>query len=215
VFTGLVQQLGRISSVLEVPFGRVLEVDPAGWTHHPGAGSSIAVNGCCLTIAEAPPGLEPPAVSGAFRFDVIRQTLDNTALGDLGAGDPVNLEASVTPETLLGGHIVQGHIDGVGAVRAIAAGREEHRVTIEAPPHLAAVIVPRGSITIDGVSLTIAALVPGGFEVALIPTTLEHTTLGTLVSGQRVNLESDCIARMVVHWLESRAGGLLEGHASG
>ncbi len=175
-----------------------LTVDAAQWAHHAAHGESIAVNGCCLTIADDAP------VKGQLRFDIITQTLSTTALGRLRVGDAVNLEHAVTPESLLGGHIVQGHVDGVGRVARVSASPGETRVRIDPPHELREAIVEKGSIAIDGVSLTVAKIGDGWFEVGLIPTTLQETTLGSIVEGKVVNLETDYIAKTVIHWMKCR-----------
>ena len=162
----------------------------------PELGDSISVNGCCLTVA----GMQ----GRIARFDVVHETLRRTTLGGLAAGARVNLEHAVTVQTLLGGHIVQGHVDGLGSVIRIAAA-DDHRIRIEAPADLQVAIVVKGSITVEGVSLTVAACEADWFEVALIPETLRRTTLGALTTNQRVNLEADYIARIVVSWLEQRS----------
>jgi riboflavin synthase len=201
MFTGLVQALGRVHAVEPSGPGARLIIDPRGWSHHPSPGDSIAVNGCCLTL------VHHHTHDGLLRFDTVRQTLDMTALGLLRPGDPVNLEHSVTAATLMGGHFVQGHIDGVGEFLAIKPDPLDWRVTLRPPSPLLEYIIPQGSIAIDGVSLTIAAVRNDTFEVALIPTTLERTNLGSRRVGDRCNLESDILARTVVHWLSRRSGG--------
>jgi riboflavin synthase alpha subunit len=205
VFTGIVRHVGRVLSVTPCESGRTLLVEAGGWDRRPAAGESVAVNGCCLTVAGAAAGRD----AGALRFDVIRQTLAVTALGDLAPGHPVNLEPAVTPQTLLSGHLVQGHVDGVGTVRQVRADAAERRLRIEPPEDLMECIIERGSIAADGVSLTVAALGEDWLEVALIPTTIECTTLGGLREGSRVNLETDCIVKAVVGWLkgEERRSG--------
>lgn len=212
MFTGIVQHLGRVLSLESRPSGVRLIIDASGWSHRPSRGDSIAVDGCCLTVAEQPGGERSPAnpVGGSaggpdLAFDVIRQTLDVTTLGALRAGDRVNLEHAVTPQTLLGGHVVQGHVDHVGLVSHVAADASQHRVRITPPPAAMDCIVERGSIAVQGVSLTIASVVDDSFEVALIPTTLELTNLGKHKPGDRVNLETDYIAKTVVNWLRRRA----------
>ncbi len=135
---------------------------------------------------------------------MIHQTLGLTTLGELVVGDPVNLEPAVTPTTLLSGHVVQGHIDGVGLVGAVESAGNDRRLRIEPPQELMEYIIPRGSIAVDGVSLTVAELGGSFFEVALIPTTLDLTTLGRAEQGQRVNLETDYLVKTVVHWLSRR-----------
>lgn len=189
MFTGLVQHRGRVTDVCPTAAGVCLALDAAGWPHRPGLGESISVSGCCLTVA----GLDP------LRFDVIQQTLHVTTLGALRRGDGVNLEPAVTPATLLGGHLVQGHVDGVGVIRAITRDADGVRMRIDAPADLMDFIVPRGSIAVDGVSLTLAEVLEDGFVVALIPTTLELTTLGEAREGGRVNLETDLVVKTIVH----------------
>lgn len=200
MFTGLVQHAGTVTAMETRDFGRRLRLDVAGWTHRPAKGDSIAVNGCCLTVSES-----PAESNGILAFDVIAQTLSVTALGSLGAGDRVNLEHAVTPTTLLGGHIVQGHVDGVGRVMGVECSAEEHRLRIRPPRREAmGLIVDKGSIAVSGVSLTVANAGPDWFEVALIPTTLGLTNLGALKEGDAVNLEYDYIAKVVTNWLVRR-----------
>jgi len=200
MFTGLVQHLGRVESRTSSDAGASLWVSLEGWDHRPDPGASIAVAGCCLTVADRRPDA---ARVEAVRFDVVPQTLRSTTIGSLGEGDRVNLESSATPTTLLGGHLVQGHVDEVGTVLSIVT-EGEWRVRIGMGASLAPLLVPRGSIAVEGVSLTVAALDREWFEVALIPETLERTTLGALAVGDGVNLEGDCIAKMVVRVLETR-----------
>jgi riboflavin synthase len=201
MFTGLVQHVGNIENVdsLFKGKGRSIAINVAGWAHAPVAGESIAVNGCCLTVAE---------LSGnIIRFDVTAQTVRLTTLGEVRPGDAVNLEQAVTPSTMLGGHLVQGHVDGVGIVVQSPSSPLEFRLRI-APPGACAMrlIVDKGSIAVDGVSLTVAAVGENWFEVALIPTTLRLTNLGRLRQGNRVNIEFDYIAKIVANWLERRPG---------
>lgn len=206
MFTGIIEITGRIVQIAPSETGCSLLVDPGEWAARPAQGDSIAVNGCCLTVANTPNA----AKSARFlRFDVIHQTLRLTTLGELAPGDRVNLEQAVTPRTLLGGHLVQGHVDGVGLARRVENPEKtgEFRLRIQPPPALMDVILPQGSITVDGVSLTVAAVGPDWFDVALIPTTLDKTTLRRVASepGTRVNLEADSLVRMVAHLLK-RAG---------
>lgn len=209
MFTGLVQAVGKVAELRESAAGMRLVVDPQGWSHHPQREASIAVNGCCLTVAN-----DPAEDDGRPAFDVIHETLSKTSLGGLKPGSRVNLEHAATPQTLMGGHIVQGHVDGLGEVVRVQRGGEggwRVRIRPQGPDlgrELMQYIVPKGSICVDGVSLTVAGvdlrgLAGGGFEVALIPTTLERTTLGDLAEGQAVNLEVDLIAKTVVHWAKN------------
>lgn len=190
MFTGIVQHRGRVVESRPTPAGRSLLIDARGWERDFQPGESVAVNGCCLTVV---------LQADSLRFDVITQTLNVTTLGDLRAGDAVNLEPAVTPTTLLSGHIVQGHVDGIGIIRAIQKTPEDVRVTVAAPPDLMDYIVPRGSIAVDGISLTLADVLDDAFVVALIPTTLELTTLGEARVDRRVNLEADLIVKTIVH----------------
>ncbi len=189
MFTGIIQHRGRVAQSSTTPAGRSLIIDALPWGREIAPGESIAVNGCCLTVAHANP----------LRFDVITQTLNVTTLGDLRPGDAVNLEPALTPASLLSGHIVQGHVDGVGVIRAIQTTPDDVRVRIAVPPDLMDYIVPKGSVAVDGVSLTLAEVLNDGFVVALIPTTLELTTLGEAKVDRRVNLEADLIVKTIVH----------------
>lgn len=208
MFTGLVQAIGVVVTAERTAAGARLEIDPGGWLHRPALGESICVSGCCLTVAEP-----PAAPGGALAFDVVYETLEMTTLGTFRAGTRVNLERSLTAADLLGGHMVQGHVEGVGTVERVKRG-DEWRVRVRPPTGLMEFIVPKGSVTVDGVSLTVAAVDPGRsgsggwFEVALIPTTLRLTTLGELSEGSRCNLETDIIARTVVHWLRAYGGAV-------
>ncbi len=186
--------MGSIRDLSPTETGRRLIVHAPGWSHHPSAGDSISVSGCCLTVAE-------PPQNGDLAFDVVTETLRRTTLGERAAGDCVNLEHASRADTLLGGHIVQGHIDGVAEVLTVTKG-EDWRVRLKPPADLIALIPPKGSIAIEGVSLTIAEVGDDWFEIALIPTTLRETTLGELRAGMRCNLETDILARTVAHWLE-------------
>lgn len=165
-------------------------------------GDSIAVNGVCLTVTGSD-GEE-------WTTDVMAETLRRSSLGALGAGDPVNLERAVTPHTRLGGHLVQGHVDGVGTVVTRTPGEHWEVVRVALPPELARYVVEKGSITVDGVSLTVSAVSAADdpepwFEVSLIPTTLRETTMGRRAPGDPVNLEVDVIAKYVERLLGARS----------
>lgn len=195
MFTGLVQAVGTIAATSPTPAGVRLLVDPGAWPHRPALGDSISVSGVCLTVA----ALEASG-GGRWAFDAIPETLAKTTLRRLKAGDRVNLEHAVTASTLMGGHFVQGHVDGVGAVASVQTGAD-WRLTVTPPAEVLPFLAPKGSITIDGVSLTIAALTCDTLTVALIPTTLDLTTLGTLKPGDGVNIEADMLAKTVVNYL--------------
>jgi riboflavin synthase len=184
MFTGLVQQLGTLTS-LE---GGRLAVS-ATLAGELSVGDSVAVNGACLTATSVTPG--------AFTADVMEETLRRTALGALRPGDPVNLELPLRAADRLGGHFVQGHVDGVGTVAAVHDEGFSRLVEIEAEAGLMRYVVEKGSIAVDGVSLTVASLAEGTFGVSLIPETLERTTLGRASPGDSVNLEVDVLAKYV------------------
>jgi riboflavin synthase len=191
MFTGIIEHQGRVVSLRPQAWGARLEIDACGWAHVPAGGDSIAINGCCLTVVAA------PGAGGVLAFDVIPQTLSLTTIGALAVGEEVNLEHAATAATLLGGHIVQGHVDAVGEVLAVSTAGGEWRTRIAAPVDVMDLAVDRGSIAVDGVSLTIAATGSGWFEIALIPTTLAKTALRDRQAGSRVNLESDPMAKMI------------------
>jgi riboflavin synthase len=196
MFTGIVQAVGRISR-LEPRGGDVeLVVETGGLDlGRCEVGDSIAVSGACLTATRLAPG--------SFAADVSRETLDKTVLGALAPGDPVNLELALRAGQPLGGHYVTGHVDGVAEVVDVHEDARSWRVRFRVPAPLAPYIAPKGSATIDGVSLTINEVEGRVFGVNLIPHTLEVTTLGTLVPGRRVNLEVDIIARYVERLLHA------------
>jgi riboflavin synthase len=196
MFTGIVQTTGRVEAIHTTDAGARLIIDSGGWSYKPGVGDSVAVGGCCLTHAPAP---NDPA--DRLIFDVIHETLRKTALGRLVVGSRVNLESCVTPSSHLGGHFVLGHIDATGTVAEIETRGGEHLLTIATDAEMFRYIVPTGSVAIDGVSLTVAAIDAGNFRftVALIPTTLNLTTLGDLKVGDPVNLEGDVLVKAVVH----------------
>lgn len=199
MFTGLIQAVGVIEAIEDRGGARRLLIHADGWAGQAEAGESVNVHGCCLTLAE-PPG----RTDGSLAFDVIPETLRRSALDEKRRGDRVNLERSLRADSLIGGHFVQGHVDGVGRVMDMNDAPGERRLRIEPPAELMDCVAPKGSVAIDGVSLTIALADEASFEVALIPTTLDRTTLGELRAGDRCNIETDVIARTVVHYLNRR-----------
>ena len=211
MFTGIVQRTVPVAAIEPNAFGVRLSIDCSNWQaaggYKPALGDSICVSGVCLTVSEL--------VGRKLGFDVIAQTLSLTTLGELAVGGLVNIEPAVLPTQPLGGHFMQGHVDGVGKIVNIYDGEDEWRSTISPPTELMDYIVPKGSVAIDGVSLTIAQIneAEQTFEVALIPTTLELTTLGQKCVGDKVNLEADIISKSVVHVLRRMQGGG-EGSAS-
>lgn len=195
MFTGLIQSVGTIRERLDRPGSTRLMLDPGRWDAAFRPGESIAVDGCCLTLVQQ-------ERTGELLFDVVPETLSVTTLGTLHPGRRVNLERSATPTTLLGGHIVQGHIDGLAEVESVKK-TGEYRIRFRLPEPLMPYLTPKGSIAISGVSLTLATVDPAAsaFEVALIPTTLAETNLAQLEAGSRTNIECDAMAKTVVHWL--------------
>ncbi len=198
MFTGIIEKLGRVVANRPTSAGRRLEIEAAGWGYEPRTGDSVAVRGVCLTVVEA----AREGQTLRLAFDAVPETLAKTTLGEFAPGDVVHLEHAATLATLLGGHLVQGHVDGVGVVRRVARGGE-YRVTIDPGTLLLPYVAPKGSVCMDGVSLTVASVdrAAGTFDVALIPATLEKTTLRALDAGSRVNIECDVIAKTVVHYL--------------
>ncbi len=207
MFTGIVEELGSIVAVTSTATGAdvAARLDIAGAlvTSDVAPGDSIAVSGVCLTVVDAR--------DGRFSADVMRETLDRTTLGAATAGTPVNLERAVTLQTRLGGHLVQGHVDGTGRVAVREHTPQWDVVRIEIPSALGKYIVEKGSIAVDGVSLTVVSADDDGFVVSLIPTTLQRTTLGVKAIGDTVNLEVDVMAKyaerlLAGHRLESAGG---------
>ena len=195
MFTGIVTDIGRVRSVRQTGRDRRYEMETAWDTATIDLGASISHAGCCLTVTEKGPGW--------FAVEVSDETLSKTNLGDWGEGHRVNLERAAKLGDELGGHIVSGHVDGLGRVVAIEPEGGSHRVHIEAPAPLHRYIAPKGSITVDGVSLTVNAVEGLRFEVNIIPHTWEATTLGGLKPGDAVNLEIDMLARYLARWQET------------
>lgn len=200
MFTGIVEEIGTVREIA-FPGGQasdaVLTVHGPLATSDAHLGDSIAVNGVCLTVTGV-------GTDGTFTTDVMPESLRRTALGDLVAGSPVNLERAVRADTRLGGHIVQGHVDGVGTLVHRTPGERWDDLVLSAPAGLTRYVAEKGSITVSGVSLTVTHVDDTGFGVSLIPTTLEATTLGTLTPGDHVNLEVDVIAKYVERLLGAR-----------
>jgi riboflavin synthase len=188
MFTGLVADLGTVTAVDATPDGVRIAVS-TGLAGEIGLGDSVAVNGVCLTATVVE--------GGTFSADVMNESLRRSSLGSVGAGSPVNLELPLRAADRLGGHFVQGHVDGLGSVRAVREDGFSRVVTIAAPAELLRYVVEKGSIAVDGVSLTVSAVDDDSFAVSLIPETLERTTLGTADVGRPVNLEVDVLAKYV------------------
>jgi riboflavin synthase len=197
VFTGIVEELGHVTAVEDLGDSCRFRLRGPVTTEGAKHGDSIAVNGVCLTVVEHE--------GDEFTADVMAETLKRSSLGALGPGSRVNLERTVAVGGRLGGHIVQGHVDGTGTVLSREHSEHWEIVTVGMPPELARYVVEKGSITVDGVSLTVVEAGDDRFTVSLIPTTLELTTLGLKEPGDPVNLEVDVIAKYVERMLGDRA----------
>jgi riboflavin synthase len=193
LFTGIIQDTGLVTGVTRAGEDLTLVIkSPLLSTM--GVGGSVAVNGTCLTAV---------SVNGdSIEVNAIGETLARTSMGDVSEGDRVNLELPMTPDSMFDGHIVQGHVDGVATVRSIADEGESIRVNLDAGLEMLRYLVEKGSVTIDGTSLTVAGLDEKGFEVAIIPHTREVTTLGSIRAGDRVNIEVDVLAKYVERLLQ-------------
>ncbi len=197
MFTGIILDVGRISEIRRQAEDAYMvfstRLDTSAWT----LGDSIAVDGCCLTITDFP-------VSGQFEAVLSLETLECTHFGDAGTGQPVNLEPALRAGDALGGHMVSGHVDGIGKVLSVEPVGEHCCMRISIPPELCRYAVVKGSMTINGVSLTVNEVDDESFTVNLIPHTLSHTNLGALQQGHQVNLETDIIGRYVERLLACR-----------
>jgi len=199
MFTGLVETAGVVAAVVSEPPGVRLRVEAAEIAADARLGDSVCVSGCCLSVVR----IEGPCLE----FELGPETLARTTLGAARAGSRVNLERSLTLADRLGGHFVTGHVDGTGTVAARVQAGEWVTIRFAALPALLAQLAAKGSVAVDGVSLTVVDVTAADFSVALIPHTLAMTTLGGLVVGDQVNLETDLLAKYVARFLESRASG--------
>ncbi len=189
MFTGIIEELGTVTAVVDQGDAIRLTVRAKTVLSGTRLGVSISVNGCCLTVAD---------IEGdTWTADLMQETLDKTSLAGVLPGDWVNLERAVTADTRLGGHLVQGHVDGVGTILHRSPSEHWDVVEVSLPPELARYVVPKGAICVDGVSLTVVEVGDESFSVSLIPETLSRTTLGIRQPGDRVNLETDVVARHV------------------
>ena len=189
MFTGIVREVGVVAGMEVAGGGKSLVVRAPETAARTGVGDSVSINGCCLTATAI--------VDGTMAFHAVPETIVRTTLGNLEPGVRVNVEPAIRAGEELGGHYVQGHVDAVGRIRSVDGEGEGLRLLVEAPDAVSRYCVEKGSVTIDGVSLTVAALAHGGFAVALVPHTLAVTTLSALLPGQDVNLEADVLAKYV------------------
>ena len=204
MFTGIVEHVGRIESIEALADLKRFVIDLGPISDGVGLGDSIAVSGCCLTVT---------TIDGTrFTFEAIQETLEKTRVGGFSQGEGVNLERAMSAGARFDGHIVQGHVDGTGRVRRFdraGEGGNEVELHVECDPELAGQLVDKGSVTIDGVSLTVVKVVEDGFHVALIPHTLEVTTLSALEPGDAVNLEVDVFGKYVKQYLDRVLPGMV------
>jgi riboflavin synthase len=199
VFTGIVECVGRVAGIERVGELARIAVDAPEIVDGVRVGDSVSVSGGCLTVTR----IEGPR----FHFEAVPETLERTALGELQVGSRVNLERALRADARLDGHIVQGHVDGTGRVRALMRSGDDVRLSVDCGPELRECLVEKGSVAIDGVSLTVASVDERGFDVALIPHTLAATTLGERRPGDRVNLEADVLAKYVRRYVERVLAG--------
>jgi riboflavin synthase len=199
VFTGIIEEVGHVVGIEHRGDSAVLRIRASGIVDDLRHGASIAVNGVCLTVV----GSEPADGEIAIDFDVMGETLKRSVIGNLTAGDAVNLERATRADSRLDGHVVQGHVDGTGAVVSRTPAGEWDTVRFAVPLDLARFVAEKGSIAVDGVSLTVSGVGADWFEVGLIPETLRATTLGEKAPGDPVNLEVDVLAKYVARLLET------------
>ncbi len=189
MFTGIIEELGKVRAVEKRGEGACIIIEAHTVTQNTNEGDSIAVNGVCLTVLDL--------TENSFAADCSKETLERSTLGNLRAGTPVNLERAVTPSTRLGGHIVQGHVDARGTFHGAISNGDSWTVRIGYPKEIARYLVYKGSVSVEGISLTIAALTDSYFEIAVIPKTWQVTNFSHLKNGDSVNLEADVIAKYV------------------
>jgi riboflavin synthase len=193
MFTGIIESVGQVVGIEVVGEMSRLAIDAPAIIEGVGLGDSVAVNGTCLTVC---------GVDGSrLTFEVVRETLDCTNLGNFGIGSRVNLERAMRVDGRLDGHIVQGHVDGVGTLRELRRQGDDVQLIVDCEPDFADLLVDKGSVAIDGVSLTVVHALGGGFDVVLIPTTLAETNLGERKPGDRLNLEADVLGKYVKRYL--------------
>lgn len=189
MFTGIVEEVGRVREIVRLDSSAQVSIAATTVLEGTNLGDSIAVNGVCLTVTAMD--------AGGFRADAMPETLARTTLGSLRASDEVNLERALLPTTRLGGHIVSGHIDGVARIASVRTDGSAHVMSIDAPSEMLRYIVQKGSIALNGISLTVAAVAHDSFTVSIIPHSFAHTTLHNLTVGSRVNIECDIVGKYV------------------
>lgn len=195
MFTGLIGEVGRVRSLERGSGEASIAITCSAVVEDAKPGDSIAVDGACVTV-------ESVGDAGFTAF-LSQETLERTTLGGLRRDDPANLEAALRPSDRLGGHMVQGHVEGVGMVRALKRMGKGAELDVEIPPHLLQYVIPKGSIALGGISLTVARLHTGVVTVAVIPATLDRSTMGTWGPGRRINVETDMVGRYIVAYLKS------------
>ena len=201
MFTGLIQEMGTVRSLSRGTVGKLVVVSEKT-PREVAIGDSVAINGACLTVT---------SISGSeVSFDAVPETLSRTSLGDLRPGDKVNLETSLKAGQSIGGHFVQGHVDGVGTIESSRSLGDSQVIRISAPGEVLKYVVEKGSIAIDGISLTVASCDNSGFTIAVIPHTLEATTLHSKRPGEKVNLEADILGKYVEKLLGGKSSGVTE-----
>ena len=194
MFTGIIQQIGTIGTARKTTDGISMTISAAGFAEFLRPGDSVAVNGVCLTAERCD--------ANNFTATAVGETLEKTTLGKLLSGTRVNLEGAATPTTAMGGHLVQGHVDGIGKIKSFVKKGKDRLLTVALPEVVYGYMVPKGSITIDGISLTVVDRRPGrAITITIVPFTLDHTTAGSYRSGSEVNVEVDIIGKYVKHYL--------------
>lgn len=201
MFTGIIEEVGTLARIQKTGSSAMLTIRCGTVLSGVRPGDSIAVNGICLTVTRYD--------ASSFTADVMHETLNRTALSRLRPGSPVNLERAMAADGRFGGHIVTGHIDGTGTITRIRQDSNAVWYTIQAPPKILRLVVEKGSIAIDGISLTVASLARDSFQVSVIPHTLAHTSLAARHTGDDVNLENDCIAKYVEKFVSAKSGGAI------
>ncbi|MEI8105574.1 MAG: riboflavin synthase [Actinomycetes bacterium] len=196
MFTGIVREVGHVVGLVGANDGMRIEVEAPETAPLTALGDSVSINGCCLTVVAVG--------AGRFAFEAVPETLAKTSLDRLAAGSRVNVEPALRAGEPLGGHYVQGHVDGIGSVRSVVPEGDGRRLTVDAPDEILRYVVSKGSIAVEGTSLTVAAVDESGFALALIPHTISATTLGDLKAGDTVNLEADVLAKYVERLLPGR-----------